>query len=505
MQRLFTRSLIGYSKLNGTKFKIAPDLATDMGSHNSNYTTWTYTLKKGLEYSNGKPIKAADIQWGISRLWATGNGISGGPASYFTTGIKAPKKYAGPYKDGPNKVGMTVSGNKITFHLTGPNADFNYLLAMCASAPVPAKVEGGGKFVGARYQLHPVSSGPFMIKNYAPKKSITFVRNPHWKQSTDTIHHPLVKQVDLTIDSNPADIGQKLKAGSYDGQTDKPVDPGFQSQILRNPKLKAHADDPVSAFTQYLTIQQTVPPLTNVHCRRAVMYAADKSLFLRGYGGPTAGQVSDSMTPPGIEGHDASLKPYPLKSGGSANIAKAKDEMKKCGKPNGFSTKFAYSTPSPQAKNAFKLLQPVFAKAGIKVSAATQDQATYYQTFIGSPRNVKSQGLGIAIAGWGADFPTPVGFYQSIANGNSIVQEGNTNYPSLNDPVINRILDNGPSGKSTEADWKKLDKQLMKDAVYDPMYWGKNLYYRNPRLTNITCDNALAFGIYDWVNAGVSG
>jgi peptide/nickel transport system substrate-binding protein len=44
----------------------------------------------------------------------------------------------------------------------------------------------------------------------------------------------------------------------------------------------------------------------------------------------------------------------------------------------------------------------------------------------------------------------------------------------------------------------------MNQAVYLPYAWGKDLYYRNPRLTNVSCDNALAFGIYDFVNVGVN-
>ena len=45
----------------------------------------------------------------------------------------------------------------------------------------------------------------------------------------------------------------------------------------------------------------------------------------------------------------------------------------------------------------------------------------------------------------------------------------------------------------------------MKDAVYLPILFGKSLYYRNPRLTNVTSDNALAFGLYDFVNVGTGG
>ncbi|MEO8889347.1 MAG: ABC transporter substrate-binding protein [Jatrophihabitantaceae bacterium] len=502
MQRLFTRSLIGYSSVNGTKFTLAPDLATSMGTHNADFTQWSFTLKTGLKWSNGQPITPQDVQYGISRLWAT-DVINGGPASYFLTGIKSPPNYTGPYKMGVNNVGMTVTATTITFHLTGANADFDYLMAMAASAPVPDKTEGGPGFVGADYTKHPMASGPFEIQSYQPANQITFVRNPNWSQSTDTIHHPLADKIVLTIDTNPADIGQKLAAGTADGQTDKPVNPAFQAQILTSATLKKNADDPVSAFTQYLTVMPSVIP--NLHCRLAVFYAVDKAGFLRAYGGPTAGQVASSMTPPGITGNDPTLVPYPSGSDNSGDVTKAKAELQQCGKPSGFSTKFAYSTPSPQAVLAFKAEQSALSRVGINITAAPQAQSSYYSSFIGSPRNIKAQGLGIALAGWGADFPTPVGFYQSITNGNAIVQTGNSNYPSLNDQVINKILDNGPSGVSTAADWHMLNVQLMTDAVYIPMYWGKNLYYRNPRLTNITTDNALAFGIYDWVNVGVGG
>jgi hypothetical protein len=37
------------------------------------------------------------------------------------------------------------------------------------------------------------------------------------------------------------------------------------------------------------------------------------------------------------------------------------------------------------------------------------------------------------------------------------------------------------------------------------VYYGKQLFYRNPRMTNVTCDTALAFGASDFVNVGVNG
>ena len=107
----------------------------------------------------------------------------------------------------------SATGSTITFNLTAPNADFNYLMAMAASAPVPYKTEGGPGFKGATYTKHPMASGPYMIKSYTPNKTIVFVRNPQLDAGTDTIRHPLVNEVDLTIDTNPEDLDKQAGGG----------------------------------------------------------------------------------------------------------------------------------------------------------------------------------------------------------------------------------------------------------------------------------------------------
>ena len=309
MQRLFTRSLLGYSVVNGTKFVLAPDLATDMGTPNANYTQWTFSLKPGLKWSNGQPITPMDVKYGIERNFAAAQ-IPGGPSSYFTSGIKAPKDYAGPYTGG-DLSSITTTSSSITINLTGPNADFRYLMAMAASAPVPYKTEGGPGYKGATYTKHPMSSGPFMIKSYTAGKSIDFVRNPNWSQSTDTIRHPLVDEVVLTIDTNPVDLDQKLQAGTLDANAATGaggLTPQFQTYVLTHPDAKKQADDPAVASTEYLVVYQTV--ITNPDCRKAIFYATNKASILAAEGGPTAGTLAGSMTPPGIPGYDANLNPY---------------------------------------------------------------------------------------------------------------------------------------------------------------------------------------------------
>ncbi|TAM68426.1 MAG: ABC transporter substrate-binding protein [Microbacteriaceae bacterium] len=501
MQRLFTRSLIGYKTVNGPKPELAPDLATSMGTHNADFTQWTYTLKSGLKWSDGKAITPMDIKYGVERLFAT-DVINGGPDSYFLSTITHPADYLGPYKSGDLST-ITTTDNSITFNLSTPYADFNYLMAMAASAPVPYKTEGGPGFVGATYTKQPMASGPFEIQSYTPNQQITFVRNKYWTQSSDTIRHPLADKVVLTIDSSPNDIDSKLKAGTADAIANTDIGTTLQSEVLTQPSLKKYADNPTTAFTRYFSVMPSVIP--NQYCRQAIFYATNKQALVQAFGGTVHGAAAGSMTPPTIAGHSDTANMYPVGKDNTGDVTAAKQALQKCGQPNGFSVKIAYSTPSETGPKVFAAEQAALARVGITATPITSTASSYYSSFIGSPANIKNQGIGMAVAGWGADFPTGYGFWNSIANGATITAAGNTNYPSLNDPVVNKILNDAPAGKSTGADFATLDSQVMKDAVYLPILFGKDLYYRNPRLTNVVCNNALAFGIYDFVNVGVGG
>jgi len=504
MQRLFTRKLIDYKVVNGTKFQLAPDIATDMGQHNADFTEWTYTLKDGVKWENGKPVTAQDVKYGVERDWAAAE-IPGGPFSYMQNDLKAPKTYKGPYKDGDlPDTSIKVAGNKITFFLQKPDPDFNYILALPSSAPVPNKTENGS-FHGSTYTKHPMSSGPFKFQSYQPGKSLTLVRNPMWSQSTDDIRHPLVDSVTLSIDTNPVDLDNKLESGQFDANAAGGaggITPAFKTKLLTSPDLKKYVDDPASAASQYLPVMQTV--ITNVHCRRAIFYATNKASILNVYGGDTSGAIAGSMTPPGLPGYQTTkdYDPYSAGPDQTGDLAKAKSELQACGQPNGFTVNFAYPTPSNFAPKVFAVEKAALARVGIKLNPVTDDASTYYNTFIGSPSNIVKKKIGMGLAGWGADFPTNVGFYNAIANGSAIVDPGTSNYVSLNDPLVNKALD---GGAKSEADWQAVNHKIMDDAVYVPLYWSKTLYYRNPRMTNVTCNNALAFGIYDFVNAGVGG
>ena len=54
------------------------------------------------------------------------------------------------------------------FHLQRPFADFDYVAALPQTVPVPP-----AKDTGSNYQLHPVSTGPYMFASYQLGKQFT--------------------------------------------------------------------------------------------------------------------------------------------------------------------------------------------------------------------------------------------------------------------------------------------------------------------------------------------
>jgi peptide/nickel transport system substrate-binding protein len=387
------------------------------------------------------------------------------------------------------------------FHLTKPYADWNYIMALPTSAPVPQS-----KDTGSNYHLKPVASGPYYVASYTPNQSITFLPNKYWSQATDPVRHQYPSEITVTIDSNPLDVDNRLLSGEADidiGGTG--VQPATQSKILGNPANKANADDPLTNFVRYFSVNQNVPPLNNIHCRLAIFYAINKSDLQLARGGTYGGVITGQMMPLNIAGASNSLNPYPDGANNTGDLTKAKQELAACGHPNGFTTGEAYATPPGKALPVFTASQNALARVGIHIVAKPQAASSYYSTWIGSPDNLKKQDIGLAQAGWGADFPTGVGFWYAIADGQAILPQGNSNYPSLNDPLINSDLTKLYTTPATSPMRATLDQQIntevMKNAVYLPFVLDKALDYRNPNVTNAYIDSA--FGLYNYCVMGV--
>ena len=371
-------------------------------------------------------------------------------------------------------------------------------MTLPASAAVKT-TEGGTGFTGATYTNHPLSDGPFKVSSYTPGQTMKFVRNDDWTQSTDTIRTPKVDSITVNVNSNSDDNDQQLQAGTADAEPDGGVQNTFQAQIVTDPTLKKDADDPITGFTRYLAIYPST--ITNLDCRKAIFYAINKADIIKARGGSYAGDPANTMAAPIVPGYDSNANPYPDGTDYTGDLTMAKSELTKCGKPTGFATKMAYVN-SGKGPAVFAAVQQALARVGIQVTPATHDQAGYYGGFIGAPATVLANNIGISLAGWGSDYPTGGGFWNSIAASNA--PPGGGNYTQINDPKIDALLKQASASAGTHDDlFKQLDAEVMSLAVNLPFQYDKTLFYRNPRLTNVRI-NFGEGGYYDFVNMGVS-
>ncbi len=83
---------------------LVPDLATDLGTPNEDFTEWTFTIREGVKYENGQEVTAEDIAYGIKRSFDRETFPEGAAYSndYFLDG----DTYKGPYKTGEDYKGV---------------------------------------------------------------------------------------------------------------------------------------------------------------------------------------------------------------------------------------------------------------------------------------------------------------------------------------------------------------------------------------------------------------
>ncbi|MEU9441748.1 ABC transporter substrate-binding protein [Streptomyces sp. NPDC048304] len=493
--RLYARTLVTFKPAAGKDgLTVVPDLAESLGTPSKDAKTWTYHLRPGLKFDDGTPITSKDVKYAIERSNFAPEALSNGP-TYFKSYLQGGDKYKGPYKDkkGLDSIG-TPDDRTIVFHLSQPFADFDYLATFSQTAPVPQAKDDGAKYV-----QHIVSSGPYKFSSYEEGASATLVRNPNWDPKTDPIRKALPDKIVVKFKVNPVSIDNDLLADKITADiAGAGVQPQTQPKILSG-KYAKQTDNSYAGATSYMALNQHVAPFDNVHCRKAVQWAVDKQSALDAMGGAPKGDVATTLLPPSVNGY-TKFDQYPT-AGHKGDVAKAKAELKQCGKPNGFSTTLTARSDRPAEVAAATAIQNSLKSVGIKVDIKQFPAGKYFSNFAGVPSYVHQHKLGMMMTAWGADWPTGYGFLDQIIDGSAIKPSGGNNLSELNDPKINAALkaaiSNTDAAARTKA-WGDIDKMVQDNASVVPLVYRKNLLIRPTSATNVTVTQAY-LGMYDYL------
>ena len=116
---------------------LVPDLATDLGTHNDNYTKWTFTIRPGVKWENGKAVTAQEVAFGMTRCMDAATFPTGACQYYSNAYFKGGADYKGLYT-APNaevqrhhgqrqhhhhRDGQALPGHAVLGHLPGQRPD----------------------------------------------------------------------------------------------------------------------------------------------------------------------------------------------------------------------------------------------------------------------------------------------------------------------------------------------------------------------------------------------
>ncbi|KUL35278.1 ABC transporter substrate-binding protein [Actinoplanes awajinensis] len=463
--------------------KAAPDLATDLGTPSDGAKTWTYHLRDGIQFEDGTPITAADVKYGIERSFAPE--LPGG-APYLRDWLDGAASYQGPYKQPEGiKAIETPDDKTIIFKLSKPEGDFPYLATATQFAPVPK-----AKDKGTEYEKHPISSGPYQVESYEPKKSLVLVRNTHWSQSVDELRYACPDRIEVTSGLDSAVINQRLVTGAGGDAnavtTDAVVGPEQLAQLGTGSELDKRVTRGEFPSTTYLAFNTKKAPFDNPKVREALSYAINRTSVVNALGGSAVVGPSTTFLPPqkalGYQAYDH----FP--AGDTGNPDKAKQVLAEAGLSN-LSIDLAYENDDSEGigPKVASAIQEAFKQAGVTVKLNAIDAATY-RDVTGKPATQP----GLALATWGADWPSGGPFLIPIFDGRQIITAGgNFNLAQYNDPAVNTEIDainalTDPAAAA--ARWGALDAKLGALALVLPLTHEKDVYLVGKNVKNAYAD-----------------
>lgn len=439
---------------------LVPDLAKDTGTTEDGGKTWTFELQEGLKFSDGSPITAQDVKYGIERSFAP---MFQGGLGYHKTLLEGGTDYDGPY-DGKELDSIeVVDEHKIVFHLTRPFGNWPWIVSMPAFAPVPKAADTEPETYGE----HPVASGPYMVTSFSKGTQAVLERNPNWSADTDEARLAGPDKIILDMGLNNDTIVQRLiddKGDDKNAISNALISPSQFQRIESDSSISDRMANGPSGYFRYLAMNVKRPGLSDVRVRQAINYAINKSEIQSVYGGPKfGGQLTSSIMTEGIPG----ATDYDLYDGGdTGDVDKAEKLLSEAGvKDLKLTLTYPTDVSAIEEKEALSIKNSL-ARVGIEVELKGLDGNAWYELVSAADGDYD-----MTTNGWGADFPSGMSTIQPLF-ASSEIGNGGGNASQYSNPEVDAAIDAAISepdlDKAAEM-WAAIDKQIMEDAPIVPI------------------------------------
>ena len=420
--------------------EMIPSLAAALPDVSDGGRVFRFTLREGISFHNGREITADDVSWSLHRLLSKEIGSPGYP--FFKSIEGAPAYHAGETERVPGIV--VVDDKTIEFRLDEADQTCLNALAMPFAYPIPREhVEAleaaeGVDAVGR----HPVGAGPFAFVRWERGVQVELERfDNYWAPAARPDRMVFLENISSDVAS----------ARFRNGDLDIIYRPSKVNRLFlreAEPWAPYRSESP-SPSVFALGLNCELPPFDDVHVRRAVAFALDRSKLER----LDPGQViaATQVLPPMLAPHDPEL---PERQ--SFDLERAKEEMRLAGHPDGLSEPVTLWVRGEGEVRVAQLFQQDLKAIGIEIELKLVTFATYLRE-TGRPRVAQA-----AFTGWHQDFPDPSNFMDILFHSRSIHPENSENRSFYRNPELDAILDRARPETDRE---KRLDLYAQANAI----------------------------------------
>jgi peptide/nickel transport system substrate-binding protein len=428
--------------------KVVPALAESLPEISKDGKTYTLTLRKGLKYSDGTPVKASDFASTIERVFKLNS-----PGSSFYTGIVGAEKFAEAKSGGIPGIETDDKTGEIVIHLTQPRGPFTNELALLYSAVLPSDTPAKNLTADP-----PPATGPYAIVKSEAGRGWSYERNPQWAKTNGRLMPDLpdghVDRIDIKLVRNKSTSVNEIERGKSEWmQSILPADL-YNKVKDQYEGTQFRVEHPINLY--YFWMNTKKAPFDDLKVRQAVNYAVDPAALERIYSGALA--AAHQILPEGMPGHEPfDLYPH--------DMAKAKKLLAQADPSDRDITVWTDSESPNDEAGAY--YQDVLSKLGFNAKLKTINADVYFQQISTS----STPDLDTGWTNWFADYPHPNDYFQPQLSGESIAPIGNTNLANIDDPELNAKiarLAGEQLGSEQEAEYAEMDREFMELAPWVP-------------------------------------
>lgn len=438
-----------------------PSLARELPAVSDDGRVFRFVLRDGIKFHNGREITAHDISWSMHRLLSERIGSPGYP--FFKSIVGAPSYHSGKRAEVQGIV--VIDDRTIEFRLDEPDQTFLNAMAMPFAYPIPREhVEMLEKTEGLdAVGRHPVGAGPFAFTRWERGVQVELERfDAYWSPQARPDRMIFLENISADVAS----------ARFRNGDLDILYRPSKVSRLfLRESEAWApyRAESP-SPSVFALGLNCELSPFDNVHVRRAVAFALDRSKLERLEPGEAiaATQVLPPMLPP----YDPEL---PTRQ--TFDLDRAKEEMRLAGFPNGLAEPVTLWVRGEGEVRVAQLFQQDLARIGVGIELKVVSFATYLKE-TGRPRVAQA-----AFTGWHQDFPDPSNFMDILFHSRSIHPENSENRSFYRNPRLDAILDRARAEVDRDARlalYAEANAILADEAPWALLYYPVDMFVWQP-------------------------